>query len=140
LITGLITAILFFLIDKNLLPDTIIARKSILHKLENNKQKELQLQAELESIVAIHDAWSFTAFPDSDVTFAEYIGLLKEKSSIEYSESEFEKLKKGDLNRKELVEYSYRLKNQEEAAVALQADIDFQKENLTMLSGIAAAC
>jgi|GEM_PF-2224938 len=140
LIFGLFTAILFFLIDKNLLPGTIIARKTILNKLRNNKKRELQLYKELEELVSAHQAWSFTAFPDSDITYAEYLELLKEKSDLEYSEYEFEKVRSGELNKKQLSDYIYMIENQEEAVAALEADIDFQKTNFRLHSNIATAC
>jgi transketolase len=132
LMAGFFTIMVFFLIDKNLLPGTSIARKHILGKLEKNKKREMQLQAEFENLVASYGAWSHNAFPDSDVTYSEYIELLKEKSNIEYSDSEFKKLK-SKLKRKQVREYIEKIKNQEEAVIALQADLDCQKKNLQSL-------
>ena len=132
LLTGLLTTILFFLIDKNMLPGTFIDRKHIVAKLEKNKMRELQLQEEFENLVATYGAWSHNAFPDSDVTYSEYIALLKEKSSIEYSDTEFQKLK-TKLKRNQVWDYIERIRNQEESVIALQADLDYQKKNLQAL-------
>ena len=140
MIIGPAAALLFFLIDKNLLPGVMLSRKSILIKLEKNKKREIQLHTELESIINIHNAWSYNAFPDTDVTYAEYVDLLKEKTGIEYSESEFEKLRTENLTGKQIADYADRLKDQEETVSALQADINSRKANLEMLSYIAAAC
>lgn len=132
LLTGLLTTILFFLIDKNMLSATFIDRKHIAAKLEKNKMRELQLQEEFENLVATYGAWSHNAFPDSDVTYSEYIALLKEKSSIEYSDTEFEKLK-TKLKRNQVWDYIEKIRNQEESVIALQADLDYQKKNLQAL-------
>ncbi len=137
LVTGLFVTIFFFLLDKNLLPGTLIARKHVMAKLKKNMQKELQLQLEFENLVASYQAWSRNPFPESDVTYSEYIALLKEKSSIEYSDAEFEKLRAG-LKREQLLDYIEKIKNQEEAVIALQADLDCQKKNLQSLT-IASA-
>lgn len=133
LMAGFFTIMVFFLIDKNLLPGTSIARKHILGKLEKNKKRELQLHAEFENLIASYGAWSQNAFPDSDVTYSEYIELLKEKSNIEYSDSEFKKLR-SKLKRKQVRDYVEKIKNQEEAVIALQADLDCQKKNLKSLN------
>ncbi len=139
LIIGFLMAVFFFFVDKNVLPGAFIARKTIISQLEKNKKMELQLQAEFEELINAHQAWSFTAFPNSDITYAEYIELLKEKASIEYADSEFEKLKSTKLLREQLYDYIERIKDQEEAMAALQADLDFQKINFGMLNIIAAS-
>lgn len=133
LTTGFFSILLFFLIDKNILPGTFVTRKHILDRLKRNKQKELQLQTEFEHLVNTYNAWSFNAFPDSDVTYSEYIELLKEKSNIEYSDAEFEKLN-SSLKRQQLFDYLEKIKNQEESVMALQANIACQKKNLQRLS------
>ncbi|MCO6147446.1 hypothetical protein [Flavobacterium sp. NRK1] len=135
---GLLMAVFFFLIDKNMLPGALVARKTIISQLEKNKKKEMQLQAEFEDLVNENHAWSYAAFPDSDITYAEYIELLKEKASIEYADSEFEKLKSKKLLKEQLYDYIERIKDQEEAMLALQADLDYQRRNFGM-QGIATA-
>lgn len=134
LILGLIAAIFFFLIDKNLLPATVITRKYMLSRLQKNKNKEKELQLELEQLIDRNDAWSSLAFPDSEVTYKEYMELLKEKFSIEYADTEFEVLRSKRMSRKQVAEYLEKIKNQEEAAVALQVDVDYQKMNLQALN------
>lgn len=132
LIIGLFTMLVFFLIDKNILPGSIIDRKHIAAKLEKNKKRELQLQAEFEALISTYGLSSENVFPDSDITYSEYIDLLKEKASIEYSDTEFEKLK-TKLKRNQVNEYIERIRNQEESVIAFQADIDYQKKNLQSL-------
>lgn len=132
ILAGLLITILFFLIDKNIVPGITVTQKYVLKNLEKNKTKELELQAELEKLVNSYQAWSLKAFPDEDVTYCEYITLLKEKSSIEYSDSEFEKLR-SKLKRNQLIDYIEKIKNQEDAVIALQADLAFQKKNLPLL-------
>lgn len=129
LISGLFITMFFFLLDKNLLPGTLIARKHIIDQLRKNKQKELQLESEFENLIASYKAWSYNAFPESDITYSEYIALLKEKSSIEYSDAEFEKIKSG-LKRDEVSDFMEKIKNQEEAVIALQANLDWLKKNM----------
>lgn len=130
---GFFTTMIFFMIDKNIMPGTSFARRHMLSKFEKNMKRELQLQAEFENLINTYQAWSHNAFPDTDVTYSEYIALLKEKSSIEYSDSEFEKLK-SKLKRKQVRDYIEKIKNQEEAVIALQADLDCQKKNLQSLN------
>lgn len=129
---GLLITVIFFLIDKNLFPGSALARKRILMRLERNKEKDMELQAEFVALVHAYEAWSHKAFPQTDVTYTEYINLLKEKSSIEYSDAEFEKLK-SRLERHQISDYIEKVKNQEEAVVALQADIASQKKKLQSL-------
>ena len=129
---GLLITVIFFLIDKNLFPGSALARKRIITRLEKNKEKDMALQAEFEALVHAYEAWSHKAFPQIDVTYTESINLLKEKSSIEYSDAEFEKLK-SRLERHQISDYIEKVKNQEEAVVALQADIACQKKKLQSL-------
>jgi hypothetical protein len=130
LLIGLVVVIFFFLVDKNLLPTTLLVRKHMLSKLEKNKRINLQLQSELEELVDRNGAWSYVAFPDSEVTYKEYLDLLREKFSIEYSDSEFESLRTNRMTRGQVTDYIQKIKDQEEAALALQLDINYQKSNL----------
>lgn len=134
LLIGLVATIFFFLVDKNLLPTTLLLRRHMLSKLENNKNKDLQLQSELEQLVDENNAWSYVAFPDSEVTYKEYLELLREKFSIEYSDSEFESLRTNRMTRRQMADYIQKIKNQEEAAQALRMDVNYQKSNLQSLS------
>jgi predicted O-linked N-acetylglucosamine transferase (SPINDLY family) len=133
LLIGLVATIFFFLVDKNLLPATLLARRHMLSKLENNKSKDLQLQSELEQLIDENNAWSYVAFPDSEVTYKEYLELLREKFSIEYSDSEFQSLRTNRMSRGQMADYIQKIKNQEEAALALQMDVNYQKRNLQSL-------
>ncbi|MHA3787556.1 hypothetical protein ACX0HA_05035 [Flavobacterium hauense] len=133
LLVGFFTTMLFFLIDNNMLPGITIAQKYIITKLEKNKRKELELQLEFEKLINSYQAWSLKAFPDEDITYREYIELLKEKSSIEYSDAEFSRLK-SKLKKNQLLDYIDKIKNQEEAVIALQANIACQKKNLQLLT------
>jgi hypothetical protein len=138
LMAGFFVTMLFFLIDKNIIPGTSLARKHILKRLERNKIREHQLQAEFENLVNSYSAWSFNAFPYSDVTYKEYIALLKEKSNIEYADAEFEKIN-SKLKRQQVYEYLEKIKNQEEAVIAFQKDLASQKKNLQSLSMASAS-
>jgi hypothetical protein len=60
--------------------------------------------------------------------------LLREKFSIEYADTEFEKLRTKKMSRRQVSEYFEKIRNQEEAAIALQADIDHQKASLRALN------
>lgn len=133
LMVGFLVTMLFFLIDKNIMPGTSLTRKHILKRLERNKNREHQLQAEFENLVNLYGAWSFNAFPYSDVTYREYIALLKEKSNIEYADTEFEKIN-SKLKRQQVYDYLEKIKNQEEAVIAFQKDLARQKKNLQSLS------
>jgi lipopolysaccharide export LptBFGC system permease protein LptF len=133
LLAGFLITVFFFLIDKNMLPGAFIGRKHILTKFEKNKKKEQQLHNEFEALVNSYCAWSQNAFPDSDVTYAEYLDLLKEKSSIEYSDAELETLK-SKLKRQQIIDYNEKIRNQEEAVIALQKDLARQKRNLQSLA------
>lgn len=133
LMAGFFITMLFFLIDKNIIPGTSIARKHILTRLEKNKKRNLRLQAEFENLIDNYQAWSHNAFPNSDVTYCEYFALLKEKSNIEYADTEFEKLH-SKLNRKQVFDYLEKIKNQEEAVIALQQDVAYQRKSLQALS------
>lgn len=134
LLIGLVVAIFFFLVDKNLLPTTLLVRKHMLSKLEKNKSMNLQLQSELEELVDRNNAWSYVAFPDSEVTYKEYLDLLREKFSIEYSATEFESLRKNKMTRKQVAEYAQKINDQQEAVEALQFDVNYQKKNLQRLN------
>lgn len=133
IVLGLFTAILFFLIDKNMHTGVLPGKKNILKRFEKNKEKEQQLQAEFEHLVQSYEAWSQKAFPHLDVTYSEYLELLKEKSSIEYSDTEFEKLRSG-LKSQQIVDYAEKIKNQEEAVIAFQAHLNCQKKKLQSLN------
>lgn len=133
LMAGFFITMLFFLIDKNFLPVTSIARKHIANRLERNKARNLRLQNEFENLVNSYGAWSFNAFPYNDVTYREYIALLKEKSNIEYADAEFEKIN-SKLKRQQIYEYLEKINNQEEAVIAFQKDLARQKKNLQSLS------
>ncbi|MNK22903.1 hypothetical protein D3C87_411850 [compost metagenome] len=134
LLAGLTLAIFFFLMDKNLLPTTLLARKYMLSKLEKNKIRDKQLQEELQELINQNDAWSYLAFPDSEVTYKEYMELLEEKYSIEYADAEFESLRTKKMSRRQMHDYIEKIRSQEEAALALKADVDYQKRNLQTLS------
>lgn len=134
LLTGLTLAIFFFLIDKNLLPSTIFVRRHILSKLEKNRLRDKELREQLHELINENDAWSYVAFPDSEVTYKEYMELLEEKYSIEYADAEFESLRSKKLSRRQMHDYIEKIKNQEEATQALKADVDYQKRNLQVLS------
>jgi len=139
LFIGLMSAFLFFLIDKNLLPGTLIAKRQILERFERNKRKDTELRRDFESLVSRYNAWLLLAFPDSDVTYAEYIDLLNEKSGMEYADAEFQNLKVRRLNRRETADYHEKLNSQEDALEALQADLKFQKKNLKMIGLLSAS-
>lgn len=139
LLIGLMATVFFFLVDKNLLPTTLLVRKHMLSKLERNKSKNLQLQAELEELVDQNNAWSYVAFPDSEVTYKEYLDLLHEKFSIEYSASEFESLRKKRMTRKQVADYAQKINDQEEAVEVLQFDVNYQKKYLQRLNVFRAS-
>lgn len=139
LFIGLMAAFMFFLIDKNLLPGTLIAKKQILERLASNKQRDIELRTAFENLVSLNSAWSLIAFPDSDVTYAEYIDLLNEKASMEYADLEFENLKSRRLNRRETADYLEKIKGQEDALQALQADLNFQKKQFRQVTLLSAS-
>jgi hypothetical protein len=130
LIIGFTITIMFYIMDNAILPSVGISRKCIVLKLENNKNRDLKLLEEIEEMIIDNQAWSLNAFPDSDVTYEEYIDALKEKYSIEYSDAEFKRLKSGSLSRRSIKEYIYKIKNQEEAITAFQMDLEYQKSTL----------
>lgn len=139
LLIGLMAAFIFFLIDKNLLPGTLIAKKQIVQRFENNKEKDIQLRVEFENIVSRYNAWSLNAFPDSDVTYEEYIDLLNQKSGMEYADAEFESLKSKRLNSRETADYLEKIKGQEDALDALKADLIYQKKNFKRIALMTAS-
>jgi len=139
LFIGLMAAFMFFLIDKNLLPGTLIAKKQILERLASNKQRDIELRMAFENLVSLNSAWSLIAFPDSDVTYAEYIDLLNEKASMEYADLEFENLKSRRLNRRETADYLEKIKGQEDALQALQTDLNFQKKQFRQVTLLSAS-
>lgn len=139
LIVGLMAAFTFFLIDKNLLPGTLIAKKQIMQRFQINKQKDAQLRSEFEDIVSLYNAWTLNAFPDNDVTYEEYLDLLNQKSTMEYAEIEFEALRSRRLNRRETSDYIEKIKGQEDAIDALKADLVFQKKNFKVITLMAAS-
>ena len=131
LIFGMGSIILFYLIDKNHLPATGVAKRYLLSRLEDNKKKELKLQAELETLIRQNEAWMLNAFPECDITYAEYIETVKEKHSIEYSDSEFESLRNKRLVMGQVMEYLDKIKSQQEAIAALEIDVEYQKQVFT---------
>ena len=131
LIFGMGSIILFYLIDKNHFPATGVAKKYLISRLEDNKKKELLLQAELEALIRQNEAWMLNAFPGSDITYAEYIETVKEKHSIEYSDSEFESLRTKRMVMGQVMEYLDKIKSQQEAIAALEADVEYQKQVFT---------
>ena len=139
LFIGLTAAFVFFLIDKNLLPGTLIAKKQILERFAGNKQRDIELRTEFENLVSFNNAWSLVAFLDSDVTYEEYIDLLNEKAGMEYADAEFENLKTRRLNRRETADYLEKIKGQEDALQALQADLNFQKKYFRQVTLLTAS-
>lgn len=139
LIIGLMAAFLFFLIDKNLLPGTLIARRQMLEKFQLNKKMDIELRTKFQNLVAKYNAWSYIAFPDSDVTYEEYIDLLNEKSAMEYAESELSTLRSLRLNRRETADYLEKIKGQEDALNALKADLNYQKELFSHIALMTAS-
>lgn len=139
LIIGLIAAFIFFLIDKNLLPGTLIAKRQMVEKFEHNKKKDMELRSKFQDLVSKYNAWSYIAFPDSDVTYEEYIDLLNEKSAMEYADSELSTLKSLRLNRRETADYLEKIKGQEDALNALKADLAFQKKNFKLIALMSAS-
>ena len=71
IIFGMGSIILFYLIDRNHLPATGVAKKYLISRLEDNKKKELMLQDELEALIRQNEAWMLNAFPETDITYAE---------------------------------------------------------------------
>lgn len=126
---GLGVVILFYLMENNLIANGII-RKRILARLSDNKSRGLGLLQELEQLVQHNNAWAATAFTGSDITYGEYIEILREKYDIEYADSEFEKLRGRRLAPRDIRDYYEKISSQEEAIGAFGADVAHRKTNL----------
>ena len=139
LVIGLMAAFLFFLVDNNMLPATLFAKKQILDRFESNKQMDKKLRGEFQEIVDLHQAWSFIAFSNSDVTYGEYIDLLNQKAAMEYADDELERLRSKRLNKRETADYLEKIKGQEDAIDALKADLMYQKQIFSHITLMAAS-
>ena len=117
----------FLILDRKLVPLGRLDASHIIADLEKNKIRDLLFLNELESLVARGNAWSLRAFPIGDITFEEYIEGLREKHAIEYSASIIEKIKSGNLSRKDLQEYRERINIQNDTIEAYKANFAEQQ-------------
>ena len=126
--TAFLTVALFYL--SNSFEDAYMrsSRKAAVLKFRENREKSMRFYLSVEEYVAQYNAWGYNAFEDTDVTFAEFIEVLKEKHNIEYSDLEESKLTKNRMNRAQIEDYLERMEYQQEFINAMQATLLYKND------------
>ena len=105
------------------------SRKRALILFRENRENSLKFYTELEVYVSKNDIWSYNAFEDTDITFAELIETLKEKHDIEYSDKAETELEKTKFSRTQIEDCLERLDYEQEFITSLESNIQFRNIN-----------
>ncbi len=132
--TAFLTVALYYL--ANSFEDAYMrsSRKNAILKFRNNRQKSLSFYEHVEAYAAEYNTWGYNAFADTDVTFSEFIDALKEKHSIEYSDAEEARIKKGKLTRAQIDDFTERMAYQEEFITAMESTLQYKNNGFVKQS------
>lgn len=114
-----------FIMDKYLHDRKFTTRKRLLLKFEEIKDKGIKLHDDMEYLVLQCNTELLNEFDSRDCLEA-----LKEKIDIEYSDHEYQKLKKMKLTKENIVSYSERFKYHQDAIISLRMEYNQQLQKL----------
>ena len=123
-IVGLILTVVLYFTDKIINGSTKAARKYMLSKWCENKEKSLKLQQSIFYLANTYNGWNAIAIGDSPVTYKVFYDKLKERYEIEYSDQAYYALKTKKFSKFQIEEFTTKLKVQEENLYASQMGID----------------
>ena len=121
---------LLFVIDKYIHQRTFAGRAHLLSKFNEIRIKNLKLQEEIMALMSAYNASGKALFADKDPNFEEYLELLQEKLSIEFSDVEYSKLEKIALSKEIISDYMEKFRYQQDVIISLRQDINFYKNRL----------
>ena len=104
------------------------SRETAVLKFRENREKSMRFYKSVEEYVTEYNVWGYNAFEDTDVTFAEFIEVLKEKHNIEYSNLEESKLAKSRMTRSQMEDCLERMEYQQEFIAAMHATLLYKNE------------
>lgn len=99
-------------------------RSYYLKRFLRNKEQSLKFISEVETLANQNNAWEKEAFPDSAITFADYLKNLKSKYEQEYSRATYKALKRNRLSYAQKQEYTKRLIDQSEDLYLMEVDLN----------------
>jgi len=99
-------------------------KKYILAKFSHNKSIIHGITIDMRKLLVETNAWNSILFKDSNTTYREYLEVLEEKYDVEYSNSQFNALKKKKLSSHEIIEYIQKLKIQEDSLNEMRINLD----------------
>lgn len=99
-------------------------KKYLLSKFSHNKSIIHGITVDMRKLLVETNAWNSILFKDSNTTYREYLEVLEEKYDVEYSNSQFNALKKKRLSSHEIIEYTQKLKIQEDSLNEMRINLD----------------
>ncbi|MEQ6119677.1 hypothetical protein [Reichenbachiella sp. MALMAid0571] len=125
--SGIVIPIVLFLLSKDYFGQKFRQKKYLLSKFLENKQKIEHFTTSLEHLLQTNNSPESKIFPNSDITYLEYLNVMKLKYESEYSSLQYSLLKKKKLSKLELQEYIEKLKIQEDSLNKLILNLDLIK-------------
>ena len=100
-----------------------------LKRFLRNKEQSLKHIHQVEALAIENNCWDKKAFTDKDVTFRDYLELLKNKYDKDYSEISYQVLKRNKLTQSQKQEYTKKLIEQSEDLYLMEVDLATLNKN-----------
>ena len=124
--------VIFYFADKIINGSTRAAKRYMLLKWTETKDKSLKLQHTIIKYCSLNNRyWNSIALTDSPVTYKDLYNTLVEKYELEYSNSQFKALKKKNLSKFQIEEFTTKIKIQEDNLNFIQHALDLQIKKLS---------
>ena len=98
--------------------------------LRNSEQSMIYIY-EVEAIAGLNNSWEKFPFEDREITFTEYIELLKANYEKDYSQSMYKVLKKNKLTNAQKQEYARKLIEHSEELYLMEVDLGILNRSWT---------
>lgn len=115
IVMGTFLGAILFLVDKYMHHNTLQTKKNLLQKFREVKGKSIMLHKDMEHLVMQYEINC-----EEELDNKECLDILKEKIEIEYSDAEYFKLKKINLTKERIAEYSERFRYHQDALISLR--------------------
>lgn len=130
-IAAIIVTVLIFVLTYSLNKKTRSKKRYFLEKFQENKSIIKQFIKDLEHFLMINSAWKSKAFPDNEMTYLEFLKLMKSNYEKEYSDLQYKALKKKKLSELQLDDYTKKLEQQQENLNKLRMDLQHKTMKFT---------
>lgn len=133
IITLLIVLCVFVFFSKDKKNEQKNKKSYYLRRFIRNRESSLSYINQVEAIMKENDGWNKQAFADKNLTFSEYLKILKDKHNQEYSESIYKILKKDKLSFSQKQEFTKKLVEQSEDLYLMEVELGFLNKNWVAL-------